>query len=339
MRRSVGILALATGWAVLLTPPLRAAHVVERIIARVNSEIITQRQFERERNKLRDELSQQNSGPDLEAKLNDESKNLLRNLIDQSLMVQKAKDENIDVETDLIKQLDQMRKQDNLATIEDLQKEAEKEGIIWEDFKDQLRRQLLMQEVISRYVGSRIVITREEEKKYYEAHKEEFKSAGVVHLAEILISNEKYKPEEADKRAKAAEDELKGGAKWSEVVKKYSDGPTDRGGDINPQKTSSLNPTLLAAINKLDINDFTEPIQVHSGYLILRLIERFSPGIPTFEEVENRVQEVMYSQQMEPKMREYLTQLRKESYIFLAPGYVDTGAETPGSALTAEKAQ
>ena len=80
-----------------------------------------------------------------------------------------------------------------------------------------------MQEVISRDVGSRIVITREEHVKYYNQHKEEFKSPGMVHLAEILISTEKYKPEEAEKRAKEAEAELKGGAKFSEVVKKYSD--------------------------------------------------------------------------------------------------------------------
>ena len=155
--------------ATFAAPQVRAAHVVERIIARVNSEIITQRQYEREKAKLRDELAQQYSGPELEAKLNDESKNLLRNLIDQSLMVQKAKDEDVNVETDLIKRLDQMRKQDNLATIEDLQKEAEQQGINWEDFKDQIRRQLLMQEVISRDVGSRIMVTREETRQYYNA--------------------------------------------------------------------------------------------------------------------------------------------------------------------------
>jgi len=339
MKRAAIILASIIMAATFTGPQVRAAHVVERIIARVNSEIITQRQYEKEKTKLRDELSQQSSGPDLEAKLNDESKNLLRNLIDQSLMVQKAKDENINVETDIIKRLDQIRKQDNLPTLEDLQKDAETQGVNWEDFKDQIRRQLLMQEVISRYVGSRIIVTREEEKKYYDAHKDEFKSAGVVHLAEILISTEKYKPEEAESRAKAAEAELKGGAKFSEVVKKYSDGPTEQGGDISLQKTGTINPTIAEALSKLEINDYTEPIRIKSGYLILRLIERFSPGIPSFEEVENRVQEAIYSQRMEPKMREYLTQLRKDSYIFLAPGYVDTGAETPGAALTSERTQ
>ena len=328
-----GLLAIS-----LTVPFLYAAHVVERIIARVNSEIITQRQFQREKDKLRDELAEQYSGPELEAKLNDESKNLLRNLVDESLMVQKAKDEDINVDTDVIKRLDQIRKQDNLATIEDLQKAAEQQGVNWEDFKDQIKRQLLMQEVISREVGSRIIVTREESRQYYNQHKDEFKSEGLVHLAEILISSEKYKPDEAEKRAKAAEDELKGGAKFGDVVKKYSDGPDiDQAGDISLQKTSTLPPAIAAALLKLDPNEYTEPMQVKSGYIILKLLERFSPGVPKFDEVESHIQEILYNQRMEPRLREYLTQLRSESYIFLAPGYIDNGAATPGAALTSEK--
>src|SRR5208337_3405860 len=106
MKRKVKILAIAILAASLGTTQVRAAHVLERIIARVNSEIITQRQFEREKVQLREKLAQQFSGPDLEAKVNDESKNLLRDLIDQSLMVQKGKDEDVNVETEIIKKLD-----------------------------------------------------------------------------------------------------------------------------------------------------------------------------------------------------------------------------------------
>jgi peptidyl-prolyl cis-trans isomerase SurA len=340
MKRTFKILAGPLLAAALVAPALRAAHVVERIIARVNSEIITQHQYERERDKLRDELSQQYSGAELEAKVNDESKNLLRNLIDQSLMVQKAKDEDVNIETDLIKRLEQMRKQDNLATIEDLQKDAEQQGVNWEDFKDQIRRQLLMQEVISRDVGSRIIVTREEARQYYNKHKDEFKSEGMFHLAEILISTQKYKPDEAEKRAKAALAELKGGARFSEVVKKYSDGPgVEQGGDIGFMKTGTAAPGITAAISKLETNDYTDLLDTKNGYVILKLLERFSPGIPAFEEVESHVDETLYSQRMEPRLRQYLTDIRKDSYIFLAPGYVDTGAETPGAALTSERTQ
>jgi peptidyl-prolyl cis-trans isomerase SurA len=340
MKRSITILASLVVAVAVAAPLLRAAHVVERIIARVNSEIITQRQYDREKAKLRDELAQQYSGPDLEARLADEDKNLLRNMIDLSLMVQKAKDEDVNVETDLIKRLDQLRKQENLATVEDLEKEAEQQGINWEDFKDQIRRQLLMQEVISRDVGSRIIVSREEMRKYYNAHKDEFKSEGLVHLSQILISNEKYKPEEAEKRSQAALAELKGGAKFTEVVKKYSDGPNpEQGGDIGLMKISAVSPAIAAALNKLDVNQYTDPIPIKTGYMILRLQERFDAGIPPFEQVEQRVNETLYGQAMEPKMRQFLTQLRKDSYIFLAPGYLDTGADTPGAALTSEKTQ
>jgi peptidyl-prolyl cis-trans isomerase SurA len=339
MNRTFRIWACAILATAIVAPPARAAHVVERIIARVNGEIITQRQFEKKKAELRADLSQNYSGTELDAKVNDESKNLLRNLIDQSLMVQKAKDEDINVDTDLIKRLDQMRQQAKQPTIDDLQKAAEETGINWEDFKEQIRRQLLMQEVISRNVGSRLVISREEMRKYYEQHKDDFKSEGMVHLAEILISNTKYKPEEAEVRAKAAVAELKGGAKFSAVVKKYSDNTDAELGDIGLQKSSTLPPSLAAAVNKLDINENTDAIQIKSGYIILRLLERFSPGIPKFEEVESRVNETLYGQRMEPKMREYLTQLRKDSYIFLAPGYVDTGADTPGAALASERNQ
>lgn len=340
MKQKCTILASAILAAIISAPPLPAAHVVERIIARVNSEIITQRQYEREKTRLRDELSQQYSGAQLDAKLSDESKNLLRNLIDTSLMVQKAKDEDINVETDVIKKLDQMRAQDHLATIEDLQKDAEQQGVNWEDFKEQIRRQLLMQEVISRDVGSRIVITRADQLKYFNAHKEEFRSNGMVHLADVLISTEKYKPEQAEKRAQAAEAELKGGARFTDVVKKYSDGNNlDQGGDLSFMKTDTLAPAIAAAIIKLDVNDFSDVIRFKNGYMILQLKERLSPGIPKFEEVEPHVQEILYSQQMAPKMREYLTELRKDSYIFLAPGYVDTGAETPGALLSPERTQ
>jgi peptidyl-prolyl cis-trans isomerase SurA len=338
MKRVIITLAGVALAGAILVQRVQAAHVVERIVARVNSEIITQRQYDKEKASIREELQKDYSGPELDAKVADESKNLLRNLIDESLMVQKAKDEDINVETDLIKKLDQIRKQQNVPTIEDLQKAAEQEGVNWEDFKEKIRRQLLMNEVISRDVGSRIVITREEARKYYNAHKEDLKSPGMVRLSEILISNEKYKPEEAEKRAKDAEAELKGGARFTDVVKKYSDDTnTDQGGDIGYQKISTLPASLAATLDKLDPNEFTEPIQVRNGYMILKLTERYSPGIPTFEEVESRINEMLYSQQMEPKLRDYLTQLRQESYIFKAPGYEDTGDNPLGTALASEK--
>jgi peptidyl-prolyl cis-trans isomerase SurA len=332
----VGV-ALVAGVA---SPTLQGAKIVERIIARVNNEIITQRAYEQEQAKLREELAQQYSGAELEAQVREQSKNLLRDLIDQSLMVQKAKDLDINVETDVVKQLDDIRKKNNLATLEDLETEVGKQGLNYEDFKDQIRRNLLMREVIGREVGSRIQLSRDDARKYYEAHKEEFKSPGMIHLAQILISTEKRKPEEAEKRANEALAELKAGQRFAEVAKKYSEGPNaEQGGDVGFMKEGTLAPDIAAAVAKLDPNEFSNPIQTRYGYVLLKVLERYSPGIPKFEEVEQRVNEVLYDQQMQPRLREYMTQLRKESYIYRAPGYVDTGEERPSETQLAKKGQ
>ena len=334
-------------WAAILTMALLAglatgagAKIVERIIARVNNEIITQRTYDQEKEKLRQQLAQEYSGAELEAQFREQSKDLLRDLIDQSLMVQKAKDLDINVETDVVKQLDDIRKKNNLATLEDLETEVGKQGLNYEDFKDQIRRNLLMREVIGREVGSRIQLSREDARKYYDAHKNEFKSPGMVRLGQILISTEKRKPEEAEKRANEALAELKAGQRFAEVAKKYSEGPSaEQGGDVGFMKEGTLAPDIAAAVAKLDVNEFTNPIQTRYGFIILKVLERYSSGIPKFEEVEQRVNEVLYDQAMQPRLREYMSQLRKESYIYKAPGYVDTGEERPTETQLAKKGQ
>jgi peptidyl-prolyl cis-trans isomerase SurA len=255
-------------------------------------------------------------------------------------MVQKAKDLDINVETDVVKQLDDIRKKNNLATLEDLETEIGKHDMNYEDFKDEVRRGLLMREVIGREVGSRILLSREDARKFYEAHKNEFKSPGMIHLGQILISTEKRKPEEAEKRANEALAELKAGQRFTDVAKKYSDGPgAEQGGDVGFMKEGTLAPGIAEAVAKLDLNEFSNPIQTKYGYIILKVLERYSPGIPKFEEVEQRVNEVLYDQKMQPKLREYLIQLRRESYIYRAPGYVDTGEERPSPTPPAKKGQ
>ena len=339
-KRTWAVMASVALLAEVGSPTLGGAKIVERIIARVNNEIITQRQYDEEQAQLREKLAQDYSGAELDAQVREQSKNLLRDLIDESLMVQKAKDEDINVDADLVKELDGYRKRANLATLDDLETEVEKQGLNYEDFKDRLQRQLLMQEVIGREVGSRIQMSQDDARKFYEAHKKEFESPGMVHLAQILISNEKHKPEEAEKRANDALAELKAGQRFAEVAKKYSDGPAaEQGGDVGYLKEGTLAPEIGAVVAKLDLNEFSNPIQTKYGYIILKVLERFSPGIPKFEEVEQRVNEMLYNQKMQPDLREFLLRLRRESYIYRAPGYIDTGEERPSETQLTKKGQ
>ena len=316
-----------------------SAKIVEKIIARINNEIVTQRQFERQKEQLRGELARQYSGAELEVQVRDQSKNLLANLIDEALMVQKAKDDDINVDAEVIKKLEDIRQQYKLESQEALQKEVEKQGLVWEDFTDQIRRQLLMREVIGREVGSRTTVSRDDARKYFSEHKEHFASPEGVRLAEILVATDKHTPAEVEQRTKDALEAIKSGQRFGEVAKKYSDDPTaTEGGDIGFFKSGTLSSEIDAAIKKLDVNETTDAIKTKYGNIIVKVLDRRQAGIPKFEDVDQQVMNVMYDQKIQSAMRTYLIELRKQSYIQLAPGYIDTGAGRPSEAVVANQA-
>lgn len=323
---------LATMLSAAAVPAFSRTVLVDRIIARVNEEIITQRQYDDQKEQLRAQLAQQFHGSELSSRYQASAGNLLRDMIDQDLLVQKAKDLNISADTEVVERLDQIRKQMGLASIQNLEKEVEKQGLIWEDFQNNIRRRLLTQQVIEQEVGSRIMVSQAEARAYFNGHKEQFASPAGDELAEIQVSSDKWGSAEAEKRANAAFAMLQAGAKWQDVVEKYSDGPNPKaGGDVGFFPNGSLMADISNAIKNLDPGDSSKIISTQSGYIIVKVLQQRSAGAPRFGEVEQQVDNILYQKRMEPALRQYLTTLRTESYIFLAPGFVDTGKVHPGA--------
>src|SRR5271156_1004811 len=171
-RNAVWPQSLAFSVLVLLFPAGARAQskgvVVEEIVARVNNQIITLSDYQKAAAGLQQEAAQDCpncSQMQIQASVTDHQKDLLRDMIDQQLLIERAKDMDVSVETDVIKRLDDVRKKNNLASLEDLQKAVESQGVAWEDYKTQLRNHLLTQEVIRREVGSRMDIGTDEVKQ------------------------------------------------------------------------------------------------------------------------------------------------------------------------------
>jgi parvulin-like peptidyl-prolyl isomerase len=322
------VLALATCAAPASSP---REVMIDRIIARVNEKIITQRQYDLAEEQLHDQLARHYSGAELEAQYQAQVKNLLSDMISQDLLVQKAQDDNINVDADVVQRLDQERKQMGLASIQDLENEVEKAGLIWEDYQNDIRRGLLQQRVIEREVGSRINVTQADAKKFFEEHKSQFEQSAGVELAEIQVSDDKWGPIVAAQRAKAALAMVQSGVKWDDVVKKYSDGPhTDAGGDVGFFPNGSLLPEIQKAVQNLDAGDTSKIIQLSSGdYYIVKVLEERSPGPPQYNEVAEQAEQAVYEQKLQPALQAYLQELRRESFVQVTPGFVDTGATRP----------
>src|ERR1700694_5955683 len=172
---------------VTILSTLAATQVVEEIITRVNNQIITRSEFLRSKDQLKEEVKQQDAA-NADKVYGQREKDILRDLIDQQLLLEKGKDLSITGDTELIKRLDQMRKEMKLEAMEDLEKAAAAQGLSYEDFKQNLRNQIITQKVIGEEVGSHLTITKEEQQKFYDEHKSEMEQPEAIQLSEILVA-------------------------------------------------------------------------------------------------------------------------------------------------------
>jgi peptidyl-prolyl cis-trans isomerase SurA len=347
-RRLIRVASISALVLAASSPVLHAqakAVVLEEIIARVNNDVITTSDYQKADQQLHEEIAHDCQGcaqDKLDSQYKDQQKDLLRGLIDQSLLVQRAKDMGISVETDLIKRLDQVRAQNNIATIDDLEKEVEKSGLAWEDYKTQIRNNLLTQEVIRKEVGSRINIPTEDVKKYYDAHQSEFTRPEQVVLSEIFLSTEGKSPEEiaaVQRKAEDLRDRVVKGADFSEIAKRYSEGSTakDQAGELGTFGKGELAPQLENVVFKLDKGQLTDVIQTKTGFEVLKVDAHYQAGLQPMDKVENEIMNKIYMERMTPSMRDYLAELREESYVMVKPGYVDSAA-VPGVSVITEVA-
>jgi len=308
------------------------SKTVEEIIARVNNEIITRSELDHAKETAAEEIEEDCRGgkcsPDEQkTRIEERQKDALKELIDQSLLVQRGKDMGLSVETDVIKRLDSIRIQNNLSSMEDLEKAVTSHGLNWEDFKDNIRKSILQQKVISQEVGSHVNISKEDIQKYYDDHKSEFIRPEQVALREIEVSTEGKKDSELPdlkKKAETALKRVKDGEDFGEIAKRFSDGSTAKqGGFLGVYKRGELSKELEDTVFKMKKNDLTDVLDTKQGYLVLQVLEHYDEGEQALSKVENEIMDKMYSTRMEPKLKEYLKTLREQSYVVIKPGYED----------------
>jgi peptidyl-prolyl cis-trans isomerase SurA len=338
--------------AMACLPVFSAGQVVEEIVTRVNSQIITLSEFQRSKDLLKDDVKQQDPA-NADKLYAEREKDVLRDLIDQQLLLGKGKDLDITGDTDLIKQLDTMRKDMKLDSMEELEKAATSQGISYEDFKQNMRNRIITQKVIGEEVGQHLSIPKEEIQQFYNEHKNEMEQPESIKLSEILVAPKKPAGDKsaaaapaqdsaADSSAKPPEDaaslaaaeakaddllkQIRAGASFEDVAKKNSDGPSaSQGGDLGVFKRGTLAKELEDKTFAMKSGEVTDVIRTKQGYVILKVVGHQMAGIPPLKEVEARIQDALYMQKLQPALRAYLTKLREQAYIDYKEGYIDSG--------------
>ncbi|MCX6591866.1 MAG: peptidyl-prolyl cis-trans isomerase [Acidobacteria bacterium] len=307
--------------------------VIEEIIAKVNGDIITRGEIDKSRRQFEAELrARKVPAPQMEQALKEKEKDLLKERIDALLLVQKGKEMNINVDAQWSKYLADIQRSTKTADLEILAKEIrEQTGMAFEDWKADIRNNMLTQRVVGQEVQSKINIPKPEVMKYYEEHKTEFVREERVFLREIFLKMDGKNDALVEKKAKDLIARVKKGEKFPELARDNSDSDTAQNyGEIGGFKKGELDPAIEDWAFKQGRNAITDPpLKRGNGLLILRVDEVHKAGQAAFEEVENEVMERVFMPRMKPAMQEYLTKLRQEAFLEIRDGFIDSGA-APG---------
>ncbi len=309
-------------------------RVIEEIVAKVNNDIITRGELEHTRQQLEADLKQQKNlaGAALATELQKHQADALRDQIDQLLLVQRAKDLNINVDPDVTRRLAEIQQESKISDPDKFHEwvRTQSGGQSFEDVKLQMKNQIATQRVIGQEVGSKISVPQAEIQKYYDDHKTEFVREEMVFLREILIASTDKTPAglaAAEKKAKDIQARARKGEKFSQLARDYSAAESAKSdGELGSFKKGQLRKEIEDAVFKQNKGYVTDLVKTDNGFVIYKVEERYAPGQAALEDVKNEVMEHLYTPRMQPALRTYLTKLREDAFLEIRGGYMDSGA-------------
>jgi len=292
--------------------------VVDKVVARVNNEVILLSEFNQRADQIIKEYEKVFEGPDKEKQLKELKQELLNQMIDEKLLLQKAEKEKIRITDSEIDQgVDEIR--NRFSSEVEFQNEISKQGLSGAEFRENIANQLKVIKLINQEVKSKITPPAEEEvKKYYEENEEEMVSPEQVRARHILIATDKERSQDEAKEKinEIYEKAKKDPSQFSALAEKYSEGPSAKvGGDLGYFARGEMVKEFEDVAFKMKIGEISEPVKTRFGYHIIKLVGKKSKEKKTFSEVKDRLKNLLYQMKMEQEYEKFLRELRDEAKI------------------------
>jgi peptidyl-prolyl cis-trans isomerase SurA len=297
------------------------AGVVDRIVAVVNEDIVTLAELNRVSAPYIKRLRAAGFPAEKEKKetykIQDKA---LDKLIDQKLEEQEIKETGITVSDPEIDGAIENIKKNNSVTDEDLRKMLAREGMTMTEYREQIRKQILKSKLINSQVRSKIIITEEDIRIYYEAHKEEFSEESQYHLRNIIMRVPEYSaPKEKDHikaRMEIVLEKLKQGEPFEKLAREHSQSPlAEKGGDLGLIDANILSELIQTALKGLNAGQFTDVLDTEQGFQIFYVEKVLEARMPPLEEVSPKIQGTLYNQMLDEAHQSWFSEIKKKSSI------------------------
>lgn len=303
-------------------------RVVDEVVAQVNEGVITLSRIKREMKSIVDAEVQQGKNRDEAQKvINDKQGELIANLINEELLVQKAKEIGLDpdIEASINQRFIEIMKQNGVKTLDALYKQMEENKIDPQEIRDMWRKQATRERVLQREVQSREYWRPNgaEVKAYFEKNKAKFTKPETISISEIFLGYAGREEQAVRDKAKQLVTQLRGGGNFDTIQKENSDqGVVTQGaGKMEKLRVPDLNDTIKVPLKDVKVGGFTDPIEVKDlGVIILRVDAREQASSESQFD-ENAVRTAMLQENYPSAAKTFYTKLREESYIKISDTY------------------
>lgn len=306
------------------TPETATGIMLERILVKVNGDIITLTELEeRQVGVIRQRGLQARTDAELAQALRDVTPDVISGAVDELLLIQRARELGYQFTDEQFQEiLGDLMAENGFETEEEFREAlAQQEGMTLEDMRRVMERQILINQVQQIEVLGAVTLTEVEAREHYEANVAQYTEPPTVTMREILVRV----PEGLGGAGVAADDQARldaeearlrvlDGEDFALVAVAVSDAASKaNGGLIGPIDLSLLSGTLRDVLADLEVGDVTEPLRTPLGYQVLRLEARTQPEPRPFEEVRDRISENVFNDRRLAEYARYLDRLRSEA--------------------------
>ena len=322
MRKGIPVFAFVM-LAAVLAPVV--GQVVEEIVAVVNDDVITLSQYKEQFDATVQQLRSALQGEEYEKQYQMLKSDMLNMMITDLLLMQQAKEKNVNVSEQVKMAVDNIKKENNIESDDDLKRGLQQQGLDYAQWIKQLEDNMLRQATIYSEVDRAIVLDDSEIVGYYKLHPDEFTEPEEYHVRAIYLASEGKTPAALEEARKLVSGKVKAGDPFNALAKEYSDGPAKEAeGDLGRFRKGELDKALEQSVAKLKAGEAGDWVETKNGWYLLKLEEKKDSRLKTFEEVKKEVEEKLYSEKKQKKLEAYLKTLREKSYIkILKPNPLD----------------
>lgn len=297
-------------------PSAYAANVVDRIVAVVSDDIITQSELEESMLPFMADYRLRYGEEKLKDKVDEAREDALNRLIEEKLILQDAKRREVTVDEEEIEERVEDVKS-RFESEEEFHRTLEESGITVTRLKQRYREQVMMRKLINGLINVKVKITPTQIGAFYYGNREDFSTPKMVRFKVLLL---KPLPDrnikETEELALQTLDRIRAGQDFDMLVKEYSQGPNiDKGGDMGFMPEGSIIKEVEDAISDAEPGEISGLIKTATGFNIIKIIDKKEPGVQSLTEATDIIRKRLFQREAELTLREFMDELKKDAYI------------------------